>query len=215
MAAPATRQQFKGWPEEFQRFFIGLELDNSKRYFEANRKTYEDSVKGPMVALLASLEVDFGPGKVFRANRDIRFSKDKSPYKTNIAGTAGEHGKGGYLSLDARGLTVATGRYELNPEELAKFRKKVAADSSGAQLAAIVARLMKSGYQLGGEELKRVPAPWPQDHPRADLLRRKSLYVWKNYGLRPWLGGAGARKYVVKLWSDAEPLNQWFARNLK
>ncbi len=66
---------FKGWPEDFQRFFIGLELDNSKKYFEANRRTYEDSVKGPMAALLESLEPDFGPGKVFRANRDIRFSK--------------------------------------------------------------------------------------------------------------------------------------------
>jgi uncharacterized protein (DUF2461 family) len=68
---------FVGWPEDCQRFFIGLELDNSKRYFEANRRTYDEAVKGPMVALLASLEADYGEGKVFRANRDIRFSKDK------------------------------------------------------------------------------------------------------------------------------------------
>ncbi len=85
---------FKGWSEDCQRFFIGLELDNSKKYFEANRRTYEDSVKGPMVALLESLEADFGPGKVFRANRDIRFSKDKSPYKTNIAADVGMGSKG-------------------------------------------------------------------------------------------------------------------------
>ncbi len=205
---------FKGWPEDFQRFFIGLELDNSKKYFEANRRTYEDSVKGPMAALLESLEPDFGPGKVFRANRDIRFSKDKSPYKTNIAADVGMGAKGGYLSLDARGFTVATGRYMMSPEEIAKFRKKVAADGSGAQLAAIVSRLEKSGYDIGGEELKRVPPPWPQDHPRAELLRRKSLYVWKNYGLKPWLGSSSARKYVVKTWTDAQPLNDWFKKNL-
>ncbi len=205
---------FKGWPEDFQRFFIGLELDNSKKYFEANRGTYEDSVKGPMVALLESLEPDFGPGKVFRANRDIRFSKDKSPYKTNIAADVGMGAKGGYLSLDARGFTVATGRYMLSPEEIAKFRKKVAADASGTQLAAIVSRLEKSGYDVGGEELKRVPAPWPQDHPRAELLRRKSLYAWKNYGLKPWLGSSSARRYVVKMWTDAQPLNDWFKKNL-
>jgi uncharacterized protein (TIGR02453 family) len=205
---------FKGWPEDFQRFFIGLELDNSKKYFEANRRTYEDSVKGPMVALLESLEPDFGPGKVFRANRDIRFSKDKSPYKTNIAANAGMGGRGGYLSLDARGFTVATGRYEMSPEEIARFRKKVAADASGTQLAGIVAKLEKSGYDIGGEELKRVPPPWPQEHPRADLLRRKSLYVWKNYGLQPWLGSASARRYVVKMWTDAQPLNDWFKKNL-
>jgi len=111
---------FKGWPEDFQRFFIGLELDNSKKYFEANRRAYEDSVKGPMAALLESLEPDFGPGKVFRANRDIRFSKDKSPYKTNIAADVGMGSKGGYLSLDARGFTVATGRYVMSPEEIAR-----------------------------------------------------------------------------------------------
>ncbi|TMD21862.1 MAG: DUF2461 domain-containing protein [Chloroflexi bacterium] len=205
---------FKGWPEDFQRFFIGLELDNSKKYFEANRRAYEDSVKGPMVALLESLEPDFGPGKVFRANRDIRFSKDKSPYKTNIAADVGMGAKGGYLSLDARGFTVATGRYMLSPEEIAKFRKKVAADASGRQLAAIVSRLEKTGYDIGGEELKRVPPPWPQDHARAELLRRKSLYVWKNYGLQPWLGSSSARKYIVKMWSDAQPLNDWFKKNL-
>ncbi len=205
---------FNGWSEDCQRFFIGLELDNSKKYFEANRRTYEDSVKGPMVALLESLEADFGPGKVFRANRDIRFSKDKSPYKTNIAADVGMGSKGGYLSLDARGFTVATGRYVMSPEEIARFRKKVAADASGTQLAGIVTRLMKSGYDIGGEQLKRVPPPWPQEHARAELLRRKSLYVWKNYGLRPWLGSASARRYVVKMWTDAQPLNDWFKKNL-
>ena len=205
---------FKGWPEDFQPFFIGLELDNSKKYFEANRRTYEESVKGPMVALLESLEPDFGPGKIFRANRDIRFSKDKSPYKTNIAADVGMGARGGYLSLDARGFTVATGRYMMSPEEIAKFRKKVAAHGPGAQLAAIVSKLEKAGYDVGGEELKRVPPPWPQDHPRAELLRRKSLYVWKNYGLKPWLGSSSARRYVVKMWSDAQPLNDWFKKNL-
>jgi len=205
---------FKGWSEDCQRFFIGLELDNSKKYFEANRRTYEDSVKGPMVALLESLEPDFGTGKVFRANRDIRFSKDKSPYKTNIAADVGMGANGGYLSLDARGFTVATGRYMMSPEEIARFRKKVAADASGTQLAGIVTKLKKSGYDLGGEVLKRVPPPWPQEHPRAELLRRKSLYAWKNYGLQPWLGSASARRYVVKMWTDAQPLNDWFKKNL-
>ena len=208
-------EPFRGWPEEFQRFFIGLELDNSKKYFEANRKTYEESVKGPMVALVDSLEADFGEGKVFRINRDIRFSKDKSPYKTNIAATIGMGHKGGYVSLNARGFTVATGRYEMSPEDVARYRKKVAADAAGTQLSTVVKKLQKSGYLLGGEELKRVPAPWPQDHPRADLLRRKSLYVYKNFGLQPWIGSTAARKQVVKVLTDAEPLNDWFARNLK
>jgi uncharacterized protein (TIGR02453 family) len=204
---------FRGWPEECQRFFIGLELDNSKKYFDAHRKIYEEAVRGPMVALIESLEADYGPGKVFRANRDIRFSKDKSPYKTNIAGYAGMDGRGGYLALDARGLTVAAGRYEMTPAQLTKYRKKVAAQSTGAPLAAIVGKLEKAGYSLGGEALKRVPAGLPPDHARARLLRHKVLYIHKNYGLQPWLGTAAARKHIVKVFTDAEPLNDWLARN--
>jgi uncharacterized protein (TIGR02453 family) len=204
---------FRGWPEEFQRFFIGLELDNSKRYFEANRKTYEDAVKAPMVALMASLTEEYGPGKIFRPNRDVRFSNDKSPYKTNIAGYAAMGDRGGYLSLGARGLTVAAGRYELTKEQLAKYRKKVAADSTGAPLAAIVAKLEKAGYGIGGEALKRVPPGWPQDHPRARLLRHKILYIYKDCGLQPWLGTSAARRHIVKVWADAEPLNEWLKRN--
>ncbi len=205
---------FRGWPEEAQRFFIGLELDNTKRYFEANRKTYEEAVRGPMVALFESLEKDYGPGKVFRANRDIRFSKDKSPYKTNIAGHTGFEGTGGYISFDARGLTVAAGRYELTPAQLTKYRKKVAAEATGAPLAAIVARLERAGYKLGAEALKRVPAGFPQDHPRGRLLRHKNLYVYKDFGLQPWLGSPAARKHVVKVLTDAGPLSDWLQRNV-
>src|SRR6202022_642030 len=182
---------------------------NSKKYFDANRSTYEEAVKGPMVALIESLESDYGPGKVFRANRDIRFSKDKSPYKTNIAGYAGMEGNGGYISLDARGLTVASGRYEFTPEELNKYRKKVAAESTGAQLVAIVARLGRAGYKIGGEVLKRVPAGFAQDHPRERLLRRKLLYIYKNFGLQPWLGTAAARKQIAKVSTAADPLTDW------
>ena len=205
---------FRGWPEECQRFFIGLELDNSKKYFDANREVYDRAVRGPMVALIESLEADYGPGKVFRANRDIRFSKDKSPYKTNIAGYAGMEGHGGYLSLDARGLTVAAGRYEMTPAQLTKYRKRVAADSTGAPLAAIVAKLEKAGYSMGGEALKRVPDGLPQDHPRARLLKHKVLYIHKNFGLQPWLGTSAARKHIEKVWTDAEPLNAWLKGNV-
>jgi uncharacterized protein (TIGR02453 family) len=204
---------FRGWSEACQRFFIGLELDNSKRYFDANREIYETEVKAPMAALMDSMADEYGQGKIFRANRDIRFSKDKSPYKTNIAATAGMGGHGGYISLDARGLTVAAGRYELTTEQLNKYRKKVAADSTGAALAAIVARLEKAGYGIGGEVLKRVPGRWPQDHPRARLLKHKIVYIYKNFGLQPWLGTPAARKHIVKVWSDAEPLNDWLKRN--
>jgi uncharacterized protein (TIGR02453 family) len=207
-------QSFRGWPEEFQRFFIGLEFDNSKRYFEANRGIYEDSVRAPMVALMESLEDEYGPAKVFRANRDIRFSKDKSPYKTNIAAHNGKGGVGGYLSLDKKGLTVAVGCYELTPAQLTKYRKKVSADASGGALAAIVAKLEKAGYKMGGEQLKRVPAGWPQDHPRARLLRHKLLYAYRDFGLQPWIGSPAARTKVLKVFADADLLAGWLKKQV-
>ena len=205
---------FTGWPEDFQRFFIGLELDNSKRYFEANRKLYEKAVRAPMEALVAALEPEFGPGKVFRINRDIRFSADKSPYKTNIAATVGMGGRGGYLSLDARGFTVASGRYELDAGALPRYREAVDREGSGDELAAIVGELETLGYQVGGEELKRVPPGYPKDHPRARLLRHKRLYAWRGFGLQPWLSSSEAKEQVLATWRHAEPLNDWFRSNL-
>lgn len=203
--------EFRGWTEDYQPYFIGLELDNSKSYFEAHRKIYLERVKGPMEALLADLEPEFGKGKIARPNRDIRFSSDKSPYKTRIYATIEW---GGYVSLDAKGLTAAAGHYELDKDQLDAFRKAVVADKTGSQLLAIVHKLEAAGYEVGGEELKRTPPGLPADHPRARLLRHKRLYVWKNFGLNPWLGTAKAKDRVVEVWRDAQPLGDWFGRVL-
>jgi len=199
---------FRGWNEDFQRFFVGLQLDNSKRYFEANRKVYEQEVRDPMAALLSSLEPEFGPAKLSRPNRDIRFSKDKSPYKLNIYA----HGSGGYVSLDAKGLVAAGGRYMMEPPVVGKYREAAAKDASGEPLQEIVAGLEKKGYEMGGEELKRVPSPYPQDHPRARLLRHKYLIYWKNFGLQPWLGTPKARDHIARTWHDGDELEAWFKR---
>jgi uncharacterized protein (TIGR02453 family) len=196
---------FQGWPEEAQRFFLGLQLDNSKAYFEANRATYLQCVRGPMEALLASVEAEFGTGKIFRPNRDIRFSADKSPYKTEVSGVC----DGGYVSLSARGLFSATGWWQVEKPQLERYRAAVADDQSGSQLAEMVAGLERDGFEIGGEELKLVPKPYPRDHPRERLLRRKQLMVMRSYGLQPWLGSAQAREKVVEVWRAARPVMAW------
>jgi uncharacterized protein (TIGR02453 family) len=199
---------FGGWTEDFQPFFIGLELDNSKRYFDANRRLYLEKVRGPMELLLAELEPEFGKGKIFRANRDTRFSADKRPYKTNLAATVAG---GGYVSLDAKGLTVGGGRYHLDKPEIVSYRAGVGDDRSGDELAGIVARLEEGGYEIGGEEMKRVPAGFAADHPRARLLRFKGLIAFKNLGLHPWLGSARAKDKIAAAWRDLQPLDRWHA----
>jgi uncharacterized protein (TIGR02453 family) len=205
---PVVGERFQGWSEDFQRFFIGLELDNSKRYFEANRKLYLEHVKGPLEALLAELEPEFGKGKISRPNRDLRFSNDKSPYKTSIYATVHPDG---YVALDARGFTAAAGHYELDQEQLAASRRAVISEATGSRLHAIVGTLEAGGYQVGGEELKRTPPGLPADHPRARLLRHKRVFVWKNFGLQPWLGTPKVKEKVAVVWRDAKPLGDWFS----
>ncbi len=91
---------FRGWPAEALEFFEGLEADNSKTYWQRNKDVYESLVRAPMEQLLEELAPEFGEGRIFRPYRDIRFSSDKSPYKTNIAAMIGE----GYVELTADGL---------------------------------------------------------------------------------------------------------------
>src|SRR2546427_11879142 len=112
-----------------------------------------------MVALLADLEPEFGPARISRPNRDIRFAADKSPYKTNIYADARG---GGYVALDATGLVAAGGRYVIDATQLARFRDAIAADRSGRELAGIVGGLREQDYELSGQGLERVPAPPPE-----------------------------------------------------
>jgi uncharacterized protein (TIGR02453 family) len=206
---------FQGWGEQAQRFFIGLELDNSRSYFTANRAIYLEHVRGPMEALLAELEPEFGSGKIFRPNRDIRFSADKAPYKTNIAAMAERPGKGGYVSLSARSFFVGAGNYHMEKAQLEAYRRAVDAKASGTALEAIVDRLEAAGYTLHGEELKTAPQGFPRDHPRLPLLRRKGLAAGRDLGLGPWLGTPAARERVVQCWRDSEPLLAWFGRYVR
>src|SRR4249919_158742 len=100
---------FRGWPVEALEFFEGLEADNSKTYWQRNKQVYEESVRAPMEDLLQELSPRWGEGKIFRPYRDVRFSADKSPYKTNIAAMIGE----GYVQLTADAFGVGSGMWEM------------------------------------------------------------------------------------------------------
>jgi uncharacterized protein (TIGR02453 family) len=202
---------FGGWKGDFKGFFVGLQVNNSKAYFESHRKQYERDVKGPMVSLLADLEPEFGAARLSRPNRDIRFSADKSPYKTNIYASTSA---GGYVALDADGLVAGGGRYMMEPSELAMYRDAVAAKASGEKIAAIVATLRAKGYGVEGQELKRVPPPHQQDHPRGDLLKHKRLIYWRRWEVAPWIATPKARERVRQAWHDGADLKAWLARHV-
>lgn len=205
-----TAQGFTGWKGDFTGFFLGLRANNNKPYFEAHRKQYEQEVKAPMLALLADLEEEFGPARrVSRPNRDIRFSADKSPYKLNIYADVE---RGGYVALDAEGLVAAGGRWMVEDGQLKKLRASVANDRPGKELVAVVAELRKKGYDVSGQELKRVPPPYPQDHPRGDLLRHKRLIYWKRWPVGPWIATVKAKERVATAWRDGAALEAWCSR---
>jgi uncharacterized protein (TIGR02453 family) len=209
VAAHAT---FTGWKGDFRGFFLGLRANNTKAYFEAHRRQYEDEVKAPLVALLADLEAEFGPPhRISRPHRDIRFSADKSPYKLNIYADCE---RGGYVALDAEGLVAAGGRYMVDGEQLQRLRQAVGDDRSGKQIAGIVAELREKGYDVEGQELKRVPSPWPQDHPRADLLKHKRLIYWKRWPVGPWIATAKAKDRVAQTWRDGAALEAWCRKHV-
>ncbi len=202
---------FEGWPVEAVEFYERLETDNTKAYWQQHKSVYERCVKAPMEELLAELADDFGPGRVFRPYRDVRFSKDKSPYKTNCAA----HLPGGYISLSADGLFVGSGLYMPEQGQLRRFRAAVDDEVSGSTLESIVAALRNGGYEVGAHDvLKVAPKGYPKDHPRIELLRHKGLVMSKSWPVAAWLGTRRAKDRVVACLEAARPLNAWLEQSV-
>ncbi|HZB01088.1 MAG TPA: DUF2461 domain-containing protein [Actinomycetota bacterium] len=203
---------FRGWPVEALEFFEGLEAENTKAYWERNKGVYRDVVRAPMEELLAELEPDWGPGRIFRPYRDVRFSKDKSPYKTAIGATLGGSG---YVQLDARGLAAGSGMWEMAPDQLERYRAAVDDERSGSALTDVVARARKQGVDVTGrDQLKTAPRGHPKDHPRIDLLRYKGLVAWQEWPGAAWLGTARAKDRVVAFFERARPVAAWLQEHV-
>jgi uncharacterized protein (TIGR02453 family) len=202
---------FKGWPERALEFYEGLEADNSKAYWLDHKEVYERDVKAPMEVLLAELSKEFGDTRLFRPYRDVRFSRDKSPYKTTIAAMAGDH----YIQLSADGLLAGAGMYHMEPPQLERYRAAVAAERTGRKLQSLVGSLRTSGLDVhAGEMLKTAPRGYPRDHPRVELLRCKGIVVMKSWPPAAWLGTAGAKKRIVDVFHAAKPLQGWLRANV-
>jgi len=207
---------FTGWPDAALEFYVGLEADNSKAYWQAHRETYDECVKAPFLELSEIVRREFGPMHVFRPNRDTRFSKDKTPYKTAAAAvTEGEGGASYYVQVSAEGLFVGSGYYHLQTDQLQRFRDAVADNRTGPNLVTAVDALRKKKYDVAAREsLKRSPRGFDPDHPRVELLRMKGMHVGRLYGAPRWMHTAGAAERIVTAWRDAAPVNSWLDRHV-
>ena len=198
---------FGGFPTAALDFYEDLEADNSKAFWTANRQVYEESVRGPMLALAEALGPEFGTAKLFRPYRDIRFARDKTPYKTHQGAWFAESSM--YLHISAAGVFVAGGYWEMTSAQVDRLRRAVADDVAGPELVRTIDAARKKRLQVGGQEISRVPTGYPKDHQRADLLRLKSLTASREIGCPPWLATPKAKTEIAKLWRTIAPLVTW------
>jgi uncharacterized protein (TIGR02453 family) len=207
---------FRGWPAAAIDFYAGLEADNSKSYWTARRDVYEESVKAPFLALSESIEREFGPLHVFRPYRDVRFSKDKTPYKTSAAAvTEGPGGTSYYVQISAEGLYAGSGYYHFAADQLERWRVAVDDARTGRQIQRELASVRKQRLEAAAREsLKRAPRGYDSDHPRVDLLRMKGLHAGRAFTPARWLHTAVALTRITDTWRAAAAMNRWLDRHV-
>jgi uncharacterized protein (TIGR02453 family) len=220
---------FRGFADADGRFFKQLAKNQNRDWFLAHKAAFETGWNQPMKVLLAEVSVaidrayphcDLDEPKVFRIFRDVRFSKDKSPYKTHIAGciptckTAKV--QNAPVALYAHFGTenvLAAGLYMMEPPALARFRAAIDDDARGKELVKILGKLGKAGFSVEAmhaeEVLKKVPKGFDPDHPRADLLRRKALGVTFPKLPKGALASPKLVPWLADLSKKVAPLVEW------
>lgn len=199
---------FTGFDEDAIAFYRELTLHNDKAFWLANRERYEQRVAAPMHALADELEPGFGAGRLFRPYRDVRFSRDKSPYKLHAALT---FARGGYVQVSAEGLAAGAGVYQLDKEQLDRYRRAVDAPRTGGELAAALDGLRAAGIAIETpDRLKTSPRGYPADHPRVELLRCKGIITWAEWGVPDWFATPEAADRIAGFLRDSEPVTAWF-----
>jgi uncharacterized protein (TIGR02453 family) len=192
-------------------WFRGLEAENSKAYFESSRAVWEADVRGPLERLLEELAQDLGGrAKLFRPNRDVRFSKDKAPYKRNTYGLVEVPGSqsGLYVSIAAKGLDVGSGYWQMAADQLARFRAAVLG-RDGSALEEAVRAMEVAGLQVHGDSLKTAPRGFPKDHPRVHLLRLKDVLAMDTLGEGGTLDGRRPKDFARSVWDRSRLVMGW------
>lgn len=223
---------FQGFPPACFKFLRDLTANNNRVWFQAHRDEFESNVLAPsrafviaagsaMKQVYPSLLFDSatgGSGSMFRLARDIRFTRDKSPYKTNLgfrfwlsqrARAAGRAGI--YINVAPKGIEVYGGAHGLTPQDIAAFRRRLTQGSRGAELQRILDRLGVEQFRLHGDAVTRVPSGIARDHPQAELAKFKSLMmVSPVIGVRA-AGSAGLIEDCVDYAVKMKSLNEWFS----
>ena len=210
--------KFSGFGPGVVQFFEDLAANNNRAWWQDNKDRYEADVRAPLELLLADLADEFGEAKVFRPNRDTRFSPDKTPYKTQAAAGIDlgyDSGASLYVQLSADGMMLGGGKFHPAKDQLARLREAIAADRTGEELEDVVAQLGKAGVTISSREaLKTAPRGYPADHPRIEYLRMKGIIGVIEHPPGKWLQTTEALDRVATGWRTIAPLNEWLATNV-
>lgn len=223
---------FTGFPKGVQGFFKALKQNNSKAWMDANKSEYAALLMEPSKEFVAAMEAPLRKiapgiraeprvnGSIMRMNRDTRFSKDKTPYKTAIhfifwEGTGkAKDSPAFYMRFDDKNLGLAVGMMGFSPEELSRYRRAVLDEKSGKELVKAIAAIIKDGITtLGEPHYKRVPRGFDADHPRADLLLHAGLVAGGDCPIPDALF-ADAVGHVAGQFKKFRPLQAWLVDNV-
>lgn len=211
---------FTGLPRELFTFFDDLGRNNTKEFWAANTHVWKEAVQAPMRALLAELEDEFPPLRLFRPNRDLRYTRERSPYKLFTGATSDATpigGSGYHLHVDADGLTMACGAMLMAPEELQRFRTSIADEHSGTRFTELCATLAAASLPVTAglkPALKRTPAGYPVDHPRSAVLRWKGAAMAAEFETSAWMHTHEAADRIRGAWRTARPLMEWLSTHV-
>jgi len=184
-----------------------LAANNNREFFESHKADYERLVREPMESLLAEAEPKYGRGHVTRANRDLRFSADKSPYRTDSRMWAGKIGCV-FLTLTAEGIEVGGG-LEPTRDQLERARSAIDSQQAiAAELNEVFDQLESAGMQLAESAVKTAPRGYDADNPAIDLLRRKM------YAATLHLKADAPASDIWSTWKRVEPLIDWATKRV-
>jgi uncharacterized protein (TIGR02453 family) len=210
-----SSSDFAGFPVAALDFYDDLEMDNTKSFWEAHKAVYDEAVLRPMKALTGALEAEFGAAKVYRPYRDVRFAKDKTPYKTHQgAFVRVAEATGWYLQVGAPGVMIGGGFYHADGPTLARVRTAIDEERRGTELEKLIKSLRRKGFELGGDTLKTSPRGYDADHPRIDLLRHKSIILRQDYGFDELIHTPKLLTRIRKDWNSLRPLIEWVQREV-
>jgi uncharacterized protein (TIGR02453 family) len=221
---------FSGFGDATFRFMRDLGRNNDKAWFQAHRAAYEEDLLEPAMAFIEAigpLLARFSPGvraepkiggSMMRINRDIRFSPDKRPYKDHLDMTfklgSVKTSPGYWFRLTPKELILGAGMHMLDKPDLERYRKAVDAERSGAELAKIVTKEERAGYDVGGEHYKRVPAGFAPDHPREALLRHAGVYVGTDMKVPAEAKTPKFPAFCAAHYKKMAPLMDWLSANV-